>query len=253
MYDWTEQVRIANLTHAQKIMRLVYIDESGVGDPNQEPFTVVAGVVINGDTQWKSFEADLGDMRKDFPQLLEDTELKARDLFWGRCAFQPWDRESRVSLQKELLKLIARHKLPIHAAFVERDFFNGLYPDLGVKPEDQALVMCLSAIETWFCGNAAGEVGTIIADRTQREKDFKDSLRLYRKAKVGYSNAKFNHLIEPILFADSKEAWGIQLADHCAFFIKRSHCMKKTDSEEFCKIIEDNVLKVQSFDKNSPP
>jgi hypothetical protein len=120
----------------------------------KEPFAVVAGVVINGDTQWKSFEADLVDMRKDFSQLLEDTELKAHDLFWGRRAFQQWERERRVTFQKELLKLIARHRLPIHAAFVERDFFNGLFPSFGIKPEDQALVMCLSTIETWFCGNA---------------------------------------------------------------------------------------------------
>ena len=253
MYDWVEQVRTANLTHAQKIMRLVYIDESGVGDPNQEPFTVVAGVVINGDEQWKSFEADLLDVRKDFPELSEDTELKARDLFWGTDAFQRWGRENRVSLQKEVLGLIARHKLPIYAAFVERGFFNSLYPDLGIKPEDLALVMCLTGIETWFCGSAPGEVGTIIADKSQREAMFKDSLRLYRKTKVMQTKAKFNHLIEPILFADSKEAWGIQLADHYTYFIKRAHCMKKPDSLEFCEIIEPNVRPIQSFDKDSLP
>ena len=33
-------------------MRLVYLDEAGISNPVQEPFLVVAGIVVNADQDW---------------------------------------------------------------------------------------------------------------------------------------------------------------------------------------------------------
>ena len=39
--------------------RFAYSDESGVANPQQEPWVVVAGVVIDPDRQWKALEEKL--------------------------------------------------------------------------------------------------------------------------------------------------------------------------------------------------
>jgi hypothetical protein len=248
--DWTEQVKKATLTHARKVMRLVYVDEAGTGDIKQEPATVVAAVIINGDTQWKNIESDIDDLRSDFPGLSRDTELKANKIFRGLGDFQSWNRLDRITLQKRLLGLIKRHNLPINAAVVDREYLKECTKGkrAPTKPEDFALVMCLYETEAWFCGHAAGEVGCIVADESDRESNFKASLKTFRKYPIGPVRAKYNHLIEPILFTDSREAWGVQLADHAAFFIKRM-LLKKADSLEFFEIIKKNITAIPVFER----
>jgi hypothetical protein len=229
-------------------MRLVYVDEAGIGDDAKEPLTVVAAVIINGDTQWRTIESDIKDLKSDYSQLDRDTELKANQIFWGQGKFQPWKREDRVILQKTLLGLIKRHNLSINIGVVDREYLKSLSHIRHVKAQDFALVMCLHETESWFCKHAPGEVGIVIADETDREEVFKHSLQIYREHPIGPVKAKFNHLIEPILFADSKETWGIQLADHCAFFMKRFLC-QKADSTEFFEIIKPMLTDVQVFEE----
>ncbi|MGZ5790576.1 MAG: DUF3800 domain-containing protein, partial [Burkholderiaceae bacterium] len=40
-------------------MRLVYVDEAGIGSKTQEPYTVVAGVLIDADKKLDQVEAEL--------------------------------------------------------------------------------------------------------------------------------------------------------------------------------------------------
>ena len=37
-------------------MRIAYFDEAGIASEAQEPFTVVAGVSVHGDTEWLPLE-----------------------------------------------------------------------------------------------------------------------------------------------------------------------------------------------------
>jgi hypothetical protein len=232
----------AKNSHANNLVRLVYTDEAGIGDERQEPFTVVAAVPINGDTQWRAIDADIVDLRKDH-HVPAHVELKACHIFWGTDAFKSWKREDRVKLQRDFLLVLDRYKLKIFYGGIERAHFKQILApippsEVDQQPQDIAFLMAMGDFENYLCGDSPGEVGAVIADNSDRENVFKESLSDYRKRPLrGIYNTKFNHLIEPVLFTDSKESWGIQFADHCAYFIKR-HLMEKSDSEEYYNLIK---------------
>jgi hypothetical protein len=49
-----------------QLVRFVYLDETGTGDPQIEPYVVVAGVMIDADRQWKDVENHLIDLADAF-------------------------------------------------------------------------------------------------------------------------------------------------------------------------------------------
>ena len=50
-------------------MRLVYLDEAGVSNQEQEPFLIVAGVIIDADQDWRSLDCHLKSLaRKYLPE-----------------------------------------------------------------------------------------------------------------------------------------------------------------------------------------
>jgi Protein of unknown function (DUF3800) len=80
-------------------------------------------------------------------------------------------------------------------------------------------------VDDWLASKAPFEVCILIADETDRNKIIKSSLRLYRKEgiPIGHSSKprKLNNIADVIYFGDSKDTWGLQLADFCSYFIKR--------------------------------
>jgi hypothetical protein len=235
----------AKTTHASKLMRLLYVDEAGISDERQEPFAVVAAVDVNGDTQWRAIDRDVSDLCKEY-DVPPDVELKAYHLFRGTGPFQSWQRERREALQSGMLKIFTRYKLQVFCGIVERGYFsavmNGIDPkQVDVRPQDLAFVAAVGLFEDYICGDSPAEAGIIVADVSDRQTVIKASLSDYRQRPLpGPFQTQFNHITEPVLFADSKECWGIQLADHCAFFIKRE-AMGKADSEKFYDLIREQV------------
>jgi hypothetical protein len=66
-------------------MRLVYLDEAGISNPQQEPYLVVAGIIVHADKQWYALERYLRDMVTDFipPWLRAGFTFHANQLFAG--------------------------------------------------------------------------------------------------------------------------------------------------------------------------
>ena len=66
-------------------MRLVYVDEAGISDKKQEPFLVVAGVIIDTDKQLVALERHLDKIvaRHIPPQHRENFVFHASHLFNG--------------------------------------------------------------------------------------------------------------------------------------------------------------------------
>jgi len=45
--------------YGSKIVRVAYLDEAGISKPAEEPYCVVAGILVNADEQWKAVERHL--------------------------------------------------------------------------------------------------------------------------------------------------------------------------------------------------
>lgn len=102
-------------------MRIAYFDEAGVADEAQEPFTVVAGVLINGDTQWHSIEAHA----RKIIETLVPNDLKKGFFFSARRLMGNEFRELltpqlRFQLLREVMGTIAQAKLPVGYGAVTR-------------------------------------------------------------------------------------------------------------------------------------
>jgi hypothetical protein len=96
-------------------VRIAYFDEAGLGKPDEEPYLVVASLLVHGDTQ--SFEIDNSVDRLInllIPENLRDGfEFHAKDLFSGhkKCAILP--KAQRWDLLKNFLSIVGVLNLPI--------------------------------------------------------------------------------------------------------------------------------------------
>jgi hypothetical protein len=60
-----------------KLMRFIFVDESGTGNPKFEPFIVVAAIIVHADKQLTKLEEYLGAMAAEF------VPVETRHLFKG--------------------------------------------------------------------------------------------------------------------------------------------------------------------------
>ena len=209
-------------------MRLVYMDEAGYSGRNlddpQQPIHIVGAVVIK-DSDWLDIEGKVDEIIDDYILNLKDREsfeFHTSDLYQGRGYFDKWDWKTRMEILTRLVRVIVDGNLPVIYGAVNKQKLKAQYR-YPADPHDLAFLLCAERIEGWFASNAPSETGMFIADETKAKYEMKTSLRQYRRTGIplGYKGTKLNHIIETIHFADSKECFGIQLADCCNYFIKR--------------------------------
>jgi hypothetical protein len=58
---------------------------------------------------------------------------------------------------------------------------------------------------------------------------------------------RLDHLADTIYFGASRDSIGLQMSDHCNFFIKR-HLMGRDDSERFYKVLSPFIIPNSVFD-----
>jgi hypothetical protein len=243
-----------------KIVRLIYFDEAGSSqDEIQEPIITVASVLLHGDLQTGPIEqeaegiiADLvpGELRRNF-------EFHGKELFSGSDKLKGWPRDERYAALRAFMELVSKHNLPVHAISIVKEGFWKSAARLekdGLSREthpyilhEAAFMNCAIAVEAWFRHNAQFERGFCVADETKARNTLKNNFRELRKdstvfatLEIGSDNGRLDHLIDTIYFGDSRESIFLQLADCCAYFIKRT-VMGRADAEPFYKIIEQQV------------
>jgi hypothetical protein len=213
-------------------------------------------VPIDGDKQWRGIERDV---RVIVEQLVPENErtnfeFKADALFSGRKPFDKWKREDRIAVQKAFLQVIAEYKMPVIWGAVERAFYKAERGAEGVtltthnlvlEMTDVAFILCSAGTEAWLSGNADDSVGILIADENKRpgfKRKMKDSLAEYRRKHIlpTVLHSRFDHFMDTLSFNNSAESLGLQIADHCAYFLKR-RIMKKRDSDFLFEIIRKNI------------
>ena len=108
-----------------------------------------------------------------------------------------------------------------------------------------AFVAAVQGVEYWMTKNAPDEVAMLIAEDTPVIK------AVLKNVHQGYTNRiyeghaeAFNapHVIDTVHFAMKHESILLQIADHCAFIIKR-HLMGKTDTRELYDLLAPNIQK----------
>ena len=235
-------------------MKLVYLDEAGVGKVTQEPHLVVAGVIIDADRKWKKIEDYFRELvREVFGQDdLRGRIFHAKDIWHGSGIFdrQKWPRQERIQLFRRLAQIPRLFELPIPVAITDRaefrtDFLkrSPLVPEKNVELLSHAhtFIGAAQIIDYWMEKNATDEILMLIAEDRQ---EVKEAIKLFHD---GYTDPAFadyekynafvsQHIVEGVHFAKKTESLFLQIADHCAFICRR-YMAGKEDIKDMFKLI----------------
>jgi hypothetical protein len=229
-----------------RIVRLVYLDEAGISNIKEEPFLVVAGVIIHSDNQWKMVENRLSEIVIEYiPENMRDGFIfQAKELFNGGKFFDRavWPRVKRWEILVKLLKIMPDLGLPVAFAQLNRAESSAQYRFTGVDIEViqyiSAFFTCVIQVEEWMRKNAPSEVAMLIAEDRHKVKTLvkRAQAALHQKDKISEellnltTYLPLTHIIDTVHFAGKAESSPLQLADVCAVTLKRK-AMNKPDGE----------------------
>lgn len=126
-------IMIGRFSTGGPVMRILYLDEAGVGSVEKDPVLAVAGVLVRADTQWVALASHLETVLSDATPagVRRPRFLHAKDIFHGTKEFHRdhWSRERRESLLDEIAKIPAQFELPIIWSSIDRRTFAVDHPD----------------------------------------------------------------------------------------------------------------------------
>ena len=242
-------------------MRLIYCDEAGISNPEQEPFLVVAGLIVHADHLLTAIERHLDRLveRRIPEEHRADFIFHAHELFnGGGKVFKrdQWPLDRRLEIANDLAKTVKRFKLPLALGHVERAEFLNRYPsvreiavDVQVMQHVTAYLHCALTVEHWMRLNTQSEVCMLIVednDRARRSiRDFQRHHQDPRNIDLIEERARKHFPLRKIkedpLFQPKRRSSILQLSDFVAYVVKRAlMVMKKHEKSE----------KITEHDKN---
>lgn len=221
-------------------MRILYLDEAGIGKLESDPILVVAGVLINADEQWVSLSERLSTILKEAtpPGVPVPAHFHAKDVFHGTREFprNTWSEERRIALLRSVGSLPAEFDVPVVWAHMDRRKFAEEHPNSSPVEHTTdcysvATIACL--LKTEVLMRALGkktEVASVMLEQNAELQKRIPSLVTFLKdpgEDVDQLIPNWRGCIPPRHIIDApacqpKTASNIlQLADYCAFAIKR--------------------------------
>lgn len=258
----------------EHMTRFVYLDEAGISNLDQEPWCVVAGFILHADGQWKGLDRYLGDMIDDiFPDgPPEDFYFRGYDL-WSGCKGGHFPSPQnggrftgadRWKILEQLVSIPVTYALPIVFGAVDRRehvFRHPRHGD-GVNPQSPADEVIAEQASCYFqCAIQAerimrehaqpDEVAILIAEHGPANKPVKE-LHNWMRKRASVANVvndpelasewttllPLERIVETAHFANKLDSLPLQLADICAFIIKRHMCGKKNSEPLYQRLTE---------------
>jgi hypothetical protein len=226
-------------------VRLIYLDETGISA--KESIAVVAGVIIDADSQWTRVAERIRDIIKEFvpEQKRQDNFVfHAKDLFHGtgRSVFDrrlfPLDRAREALI--EVLRIPTAFRLPVIYGYIDKRVFDAR-PPLDLRPHEQeqfnhSLAFCLCALSAEaFMREFAGpdEIATIHAENNNTTHKAVRQMRRVLSGKSKHTELfgatlserarqyiPIRRIVDEIGFYDKDDAFLLQIADACALILR---------------------------------
>jgi hypothetical protein len=252
----------------KSIVRVVYSDESGVGPERHEPLTVVAGLMLNLDSQWHPLLESIEQALREFlgQEDISRYEIKGKNLYQQIRRSTP----SAEKLMTALMSLPQRHLVPIFYGAVSRAgymyFMREIYsrsvyrsnPEGRmsiVKPTpdafSEALKFCLNRVDSYVHAAFPSEQVLWIHDKGSYDDDAKSQLDAVRRLSAselgpilrqildGY--VERSHVVDTIYFGDSRESRALQLADACCSTITR-HLRGDSVADPYYELLKPQIV-----------
>lgn len=249
----------------REILRVVYSDESGIGDDSQ-PITVVTAILLNLDSQWFPISTELTALLRRVPRKLlygEERELKGSLLFKGfRGKIRGVPKHQAGEILEDILLIAARNRAQIFYGAIDRQGYKAFLNNFSIErvqtDEEAALDECLKRLDGYAETAFPNERILWIADRCGYEKSMKSGLAHFQflqvvdsETLIKLSGGKLagrairaprpSHVVDTIYFGDSKESLALQLVDVCCATITQS-LLGTEDGRAFYRIIRQSVV-----------
>ena len=244
-------------------MRLVYLDESGIGKLEEEPLVVVAGVMVDADSQWRMLEVRLEHLRNKYipKEKRRGFFFHGKDLLKGSKDFphSQYTREERWEILEELCSLPTEMELPVAWGFMDRRELIKRHPDeslhdIAIGAQAMCCTVCTYTVEQHMKTRGTFETALLIYENNDHCKKIVRRTHNYMRetntATVIISGQlhkrpeevfPIDHIIDTAHFADKLDCPILQIADACALVLKR-RMMGLPDSERFLKKFEGQLL-----------
>jgi len=213
-------------------MRMVFLDESGTGNPEREPWFVLAGVIIHADKQWKSVETYLARMATEHSpipvaDLPHNFALHATELYSGGKIFtrEAIQKEKRWEVLDKLVGLPTRFDLPVVAMVADRSNFPDIfsayrYCFMEISAQVEAYMRRLPDQD---------EVASIVAEDIANVHWWVDSMHRFQQKHMDISGLhaderdrlRLTKVIGRPHFENKSMYSPLQIADACAWAIRR--------------------------------
>lgn len=217
-------------------MRFAFVDEAGISQRRQEPYAVVAGVVLVGDVQILELEIALEEIVARFPEThTKERFIHTAKLYGGYGEFHKakgWTGDLRFSILDAVGALFAEHNVHIVWGVCDKSTLSETLINNYDNEHQAAHVMaaanCTLQIERYMREFCPDELTWIVAENNNDNRGaLKTMHRFFAKIPNEYA-AAFDHRWVPITrirgtpkFEEKEDASHLQLADYCAFVIKR--------------------------------
>ena len=237
-------------------VRFIYIDEAGISA--KEPATVVVGVIVHADTQWRIGERLMRQVLDTVPAKFRPGFVSHAKAIWGDPKYRAdWDYQARFTFLCRMMAIPITAGLTVSWAVVSRDAIvpGALY---GWRKEQvqhaEAFQLCAATADKFvrdYCG--ADELATLVAEdspdvrtllrsavailRTRPEVIPIENVivsELEGKGSHQPIELKVQRIVDTVHYAAKRQAIFLQIADACAFAIRR-HVAGQSCGDDFVK------------------
>jgi hypothetical protein len=240
---------LLGITNEAITLRVVYSDESGVGNIEKEPITVVTAIVVNMDRDWDAIEKDLNLIRLDAPDaLLEQKRVLKGRKFYSLLRKDAENQqksdhvtEATEQIAREAVEatrclhrifgVLIKYRIPIFYGAVDRRGLINYQKQPTIPNQDRtatsydiAFAECLGRLDS-AAWTFTDERLLWIADRSdsQREPATKSGLAFYQSQQVTAISRQLGKsedlgrisVADTIYFGHSSDSVALQLADVC--------------------------------------
>jgi hypothetical protein len=231
-------------------MRFIYTDEAGTGA--NEPVTVVAGLIVNADTQWAPTMERIFEALKTVPEKLQDEFIFHATEVWSAKYRADWSMDGRLEFLKRMMGIPRESGLAIAYGAFFRD--GAINPDvnlteLKLRPEQyqhmHAFEACMASADDYIRNFAASnELAAIVAeDIPEMRKRLREATIQLRTGRLMINSAivtnalqgkavstqqrpvalQIRRVIDDIHFAPKDGAMILWLADAVAYGLRRHY------------------------------
>ena len=251
-------------------VRMLYLDQSGIGKIQHDPILVVAGIIVHADSQWVPVARKLDELLADATPAgaKKPRFFHAKDVFHGSGEFprEQWDMKRRNDLLDAVGSLVEEFRLPVVWIGVDREEFAAAHPD--ESPADHlrdcyttAAIGCFMQAELYLRQeHLTGEVCSILMEENKElQKRIPEMMAFMRdpgeEAEHLLPNWKMvmplSKLIDTPACQPKTGSSILQLADYCAFAIKR-RLESKPGSRRLTHPIAAHIMRYETGQMKGP-